>query len=90
MQGREFISQFRPISLCTVLYKILMKTIANRLRLVMPYIVSQNQTSFVARRNILENIIIAQEALRTMKTTKGQKHWMALKVDLEKAYDRVR
>ncbi|KAG8501797.1 hypothetical protein CXB51_004740 [Gossypium anomalum] len=46
-----------------------------------------NQSSFIAPRNILDNIIVAQEAIHTMKNAKSKKRWMAVKLDLEKAYD---
>lgn len=88
--GVETISQYRPISLCNVLYKIITKTIVIRLRHAMQILVKQNQVSFIASRNIADNIIITQEAVHTMRTTKGKKGWMVVKVDLEKAYDRVR
>lgn len=89
IQGPEVISQFCPISLCTVMYNIITKIIVNRLRPVMSSIVRLNQTSFVAGRNISDNIIIAQEAIHTMKSMKGKTYKMSLKVDLEKPYDKV-
>ncbi|WCJ31387.1 RNA binding RNA-directed DNA polymerase [Euphorbia peplus] len=79
----------RPISLCNVLYKIITKIIANMLKPHMPKLVQPQQTSFVAGRNITENIMIAQEAIHSMSKKTGRSGWMALKVDLEKAYDRL-
>lgn len=52
-------------------------------------LLKQNHASFIVGRNILNNIIIAQKAFHSMKTIKGRKGWMALKVDLEKAYNRI-
>ena len=83
----ESIKQFRPISLCTVLYKIITKVIANRLKIVLPHIVGPTQSSFVPCRNITDNIIITQEVVHSMKRKKGKKGFMVVKVDLEKAYD---
>ncbi|KAH1057168.1 hypothetical protein J1N35_035233 [Gossypium stocksii] len=77
----EEISQFRPISLCNILYKLVMKIIANRLKIVFPKIISQEQASLIAGRNITDNIIIAQEVIHSMRR-KNMK-WMAIKIDLE-------
>lgn len=52
------VSQFKPISLCTMSYKILSKVIVNRLKSVMPILVARNQTSFVGGRNIMDNVVI--------------------------------
>ncbi|KAA3478810.1 Beta-glucosidase 46 [Gossypium australe] len=82
-------SQFRPISLCSVMYKLVMKVIANRFKLVFPNIISQEQAGFIAGRNISDNIILAQEVIHSMRCKKNGKSWMAIKLDLEKAYDRV-
>ncbi|WCJ31242.1 DNAse I-like superfamily protein [Euphorbia peplus] len=86
----DLFGDLRPISVCNVLYKIITKIIANRLKPHMPKLVQPQQTSFVAGKNITENIIIAQEAIHSMSKKTGRFGWMALKVDLEKAYDRLR
>ncbi|KAH1055801.1 hypothetical protein J1N35_033866 [Gossypium stocksii] len=83
-------SQFRPISLCSVLYKLVMKIIANRFKVVFPKIIGPEQAGFVAGRNINDNIIIMQEVIHSMKSKQKNKRWMAIKIDLEKVYDRVR
>lgn len=86
----ETISQYRPISLCLVICKIITKTLVNRLKSIMSKLTSPNQVSFVSGRSILDNIIISQEEIHSMRTTKDQTGWMAIKVDLEKAYNRIR
>ncbi|KAL3833012.1 hypothetical protein ACJIZ3_007748 [Penstemon smallii] len=83
------VDQFRPISLCNVSYKVISKIIANRLKPLLQKIVSPNQMAFVHGRNINENSIISQEIMHYMHTRKGKKGFLALKVDLSKAYDRV-
>ncbi|KAA3475230.1 Retrovirus-related Pol polyprotein LINE-1 [Gossypium australe] len=85
----EDFSHFRPISLCSVLYKLVMKVIANRFKVIFPKLISQEQAGFIAGRNIFDNIIIAQEVIHSMRCNRKGRKWMAVKLDLEKAYDRV-
>lgn len=61
----------------------------NRFKPILPSIITQNQVSFVARRQITDNIIIAQKIVHSICSKKGKKSWMVIKVDLEKAYDRI-
>ncbi|XP_039044399.1 uncharacterized protein LOC120183869 [Hibiscus syriacus] len=85
----ENFTQFRPISLCTVLFKVISKVIVNRLKPFLPKWVMENQTSFVLGRNISINIIITQDVIHSMKRKQGCSEWMVIKLDLEKAYDRL-
>lgn len=65
------------------------KIIVNRLKPLMSKLVSPAQTSFVPGRHMTENILIAQEILHSFHTKRGKGGYMAIKVDLEKAYDRL-
>ncbi|KAK5838670.1 hypothetical protein PVK06_007405 [Gossypium arboreum] len=47
------------------------------------------QVGFIAGRSISDNIIIAQEVIHSMRSRKDDRKWMAIKLDLEKAYDRI-
>jgi hypothetical protein len=64
--------------------------LANRLKKVLPHIISPNQSAFIPGRLISDNVLVAFEALQTMDTRMtGRKGFMALKLDMRKAYDRV-
>lgn len=90
VQNPLSMAQFRPISLCNTIYKCITKIIVNRLRPPMGKLVSPCQASFIPGRQITYNIVIAQEVLRTFRRTKGRRGFMAWKIDLAKAYDRLK
>ncbi|ONI21875.1 hypothetical protein PRUPE_2G095500 [Prunus persica] len=84
------ISEYRPISLCNFSYKILSKVLANRIKPLLPMIISQAQSAFVAERQIHDNILIAYEVFHFLKLRKAKKSFeMGIKLDMNKAYDRV-
>ncbi|CAN6545401.1 unnamed protein product [Malus baccata var. baccata] len=86
----ESVSQFRPISLCNYSYKILSKVLANRLRVLMPTIISPSHNAFVAGRQIQDSIGIAHELFHFLKErTAKTKFELGIKLDMQKAYDRV-
>ena len=81
---------FRPISLCNVIYKIISKTIANHLKKIIPKLVSETQSAFMSKRLISDNILIAFETLHHHKNKRnGKLGLMILKLDMSKAYDRM-
>ncbi|XP_072054964.1 uncharacterized protein [Arachis hypogaea] len=81
--------EFRPISLCNVIYQILTKVLVNRFRPFLAEVIGPLQRGFIPGRGTNENIIIAQEILNFMHKTKSKKGTMTFKIDLEKAYDRI-
>ncbi|XP_021836918.2 uncharacterized protein [Spinacia oleracea] len=84
------ITEFRPISCCNVLYKIISKTMANKLKPFLGNIISVNQSAFVPKRLITDNALVAFEIFHSMKRKAGGREGsVALKLDMKKAYDRV-
>eukprot|EP00253_Pinus_taeda_P013597 PITA_13597 len=85
--GPSSFDDFRPISLCNFLYKIIAKIIANRLMPILSEHISSEQFSFLHHRQIHEAIASTQELIHTLQTKKQK--GMILKIDLSKAFDRA-
>ena len=60
-----------------------------RLRPYLDKLISPLQTAFVPGRKGMDNAIIVQEIVHTLSKKKGKVGYMAIKVDLEKAYDKL-
>ena len=83
-------TELRPISLCNVGYKIISKVLCQRLKVCLPSLISETQSAFVPGRLISDNILIAQEMFHGLRTNKScQDKFLAIKMDMSKAYDRV-
>lgn len=79
---------FRPIALCSTLYKVIARFVKKRLQVVIPEIIQQNQAGFVQGRLLCVNVLLASELVtdfhKISDTSRG-----VLKIDLSKAYDNL-
>lgn len=81
-------TELRPISLCSVLFRILSKVLANRLKICLPMLISANQSAFIEGRLLTDNALIAFEVNHYIKRrTQGTNGVVGLKIDVSKAYD---
>lgn len=83
------LKDFRPISLCNVIYKVVAKCLVNCLRPILKEIISETQSAFVPGRLITDNAVITFECIHALKQNLVSGDYCAYKLDLAKAYDRV-
>ena len=83
-------TEFRLISLSNVTYKIIAKVLSNRLKAVLPQIITKNQSAFLSERLITDNILVAFEVMHYLNNKReGKESLMAVKLDMSKAFGRV-
>ena len=80
------VDDFRPIALCNVMYRILSKLLANRLKPLLPRLTDLNQTAFIRGRRITESILLVHELCHKLHSGQGQGR-RCIKIDLQKAFD---
>jgi len=82
------LEQYRPISLVGVLYKIISKVLAGKIKKVLPSVIDESQSAFLKERGILNSVLMANEVVEDLR--RGGRRGLYLKVDFEKAYDSVK
>ena len=79
---------YRPIACCNVLYKVVSKLLANRLKQLLPRMIQENQSAFIQGRLLMENVLLASELVKDYhKDTVSPR--CVLKIDISKAFDSV-
>ncbi|XP_074302417.1 uncharacterized protein LOC141633971 [Silene latifolia] len=87
----ETVRDYRPISLCNVIMKIVTKCISNRMKTYMPHLVGEYQNGFIPGQSISDNILLSHELFHHItRKSMGKNGLMALKIDMSKAYDRIK
>ena len=89
IHGLEVIGNYHPISICNTVHKLIPKIIVERLRLLLDKIISPVQSAFIPGRKGVDNMIILQETIHTISRKRGKVGYMTIKVDLEKAYNKL-
>ncbi|KAL0904527.1 hypothetical protein M5K25_026651 [Dendrobium thyrsiflorum] len=80
-------SNYRTISLCKTIYKLVEKILLNRMVSIIPKLISPNQAAFIKGHSLSDHILIAQEIFHKFRYSKASKGLVSFKVDVEKAYD---
>jgi hypothetical protein len=80
---------YRPIGLCNVIYKIIVKSQADRVQPHLPNYISQAQSAFISGRHISSNVILTQEIIHSSALKSWTSQAFLLKIDLAKAFDRL-
>ena len=83
-------TEFRPISLCNVAYKLISKTLANHLKAILPIVITENQSVFTSDRLITDNLLVAFELMHYLNhKSKGKDGFMSGKLNMSKAFNWV-
>lgn len=79
---------YMPISCCNLLYKVISKNLANRLKGMLPKLISINQSAFISDRLLMENLLLATELVKDYHKDSISAR-CAMKIDISKAFDSV-
>lgn len=84
----KVMKDYRPISCCNVIYKVISKILANRLKCILPRFIAPNQSAFVRDRLLMENLLLATELVKSYHKEDISAR-CAMKIDISKAFDSV-
>lgn len=84
----KMMKDYRPISCCNVLYKVISKIIANRLKSILPKFITLNQSAFIKERLLMENVLLATELVKDYHKENISPR-CAMQIDISKAFDSV-
>lgn len=79
---------YRPISCCNVLYKVISKIMANRMKGILPRLIAVNQSAFVKDRLLIENLLLATELVKDYHKDSVSSRCV-VKIDISKAFNSV-
>lgn len=79
--------EYCPIAPCNILYKLISKALANRLKKILPSVTFESQRAFQSNKSILDNILVTFKTLHHMNIQKSKNMgFMAMKLDMSEAY----
>jgi hypothetical protein len=85
--NREDLRNWKPITLLNIAYKILAKALQQRLQVLLPEVISEEQSAFLPPRYILDNVLVIHKTIQW--ACESEQEMVPLKLDFRKAYDMV-
>lgn len=80
---------YRPISMCNVIYKTVACAITTRFRLVLGKIINPSHSAFIPGHLVMNNVLIGYECIQCLRHSKNKTGYAAPKLDMSKAYHLV-
>lgn len=90
VKNPKYVSQYHPISLNNVLYRVFSKVLPNKLKKILPHVIFEHQSAFMMELLISDNIMVAFKNLHYIRNhSTGNIGYMALELDMSKTYDNM-
>ena len=86
-KARELIKNWRPLSMFSVIYKIVSSSLSNRLKPHLNYLIDSSQNGFISGRYIGENIWLVYDIMDF--TEKANITGQLMVIDFQKAFDSI-